>query len=59
MSYDKERKKYQSYINIKTDSGKKKMIALGRYPTALEAAQVRDAEVVKRGLPDPLNFPPS
>jgi len=59
VSYDKERKKYQSYINIKTDSGKKKMIALGRYPTALEAAQVRDAEVVKRGLPDPLNFPPS
>jgi len=59
VSWDKERKKYQSYINIKTDSGKKKMIALGRYPTALEAAQVRDAEIVKRGLPDPLNFPPS
>lgn len=58
VSWDKERKKYQSYIRMpKVDGVKGKMIALGRYPNALEAAQVRDAEIIKRGLPDPLNFP--
>lgn len=52
VSYDKTRGKYQSYIRIDG-----KMISLGRYLTAVEAAEVRDAELRKRGITElDLNF---
>ena len=59
VSRKKDSGKYRSYIRLpKVNGVEGKMIDLGCYPTALEAAQVRDAEIIKRGLPDPLNFPP-
>lgn len=57
VSFDKTRNKYQAYVRTRNASGASVMRALGRYSTALEAALIRDAEVLRLGLADDLNFP--
>lgn len=57
VSFDKSRNLYQAYVRIPCENGKSTMKALGRYQTALEAARVRDAEVLRLGLNQKLNFP--
>lgn len=52
VSWDKSRKRYSSYINYKG-----KRYSLGRFISAVEAAEKRDAFVIKNGLNTPLNFP--
>lgn len=57
VSYDKERNSFQAYVRVPNPNGSEKMVALGRYDTAYEAAKVRDLEVVRLGLNRKLNFP--
>jgi hypothetical protein len=57
VSLDKSRNLYQAYVRIPCETGKSTMRALGRYQTAFEAACVRDAEVLRLGLDQKLNFP--
>lgn len=57
VSYNKERNLFQAYIKVPVAGGKDKMVSLGRYKTAYEAAKARDYEVVRLGLSRRLNFP--
>jgi len=57
VSFDKERNSFQAYVRVPTKNGSDRMIALGRYSTAREAADVRDLEVIRLGLNAKLNFP--
>jgi len=57
VSYDKERKLFQAYVKVPVVEGKDKMVSLGRYKSAYEAAKVRDQEILRLGLNKKLNFP--
>lgn len=52
VSWHKKTKKYRADIQVEG-----KGYWLGTFPTAIEAAEARDAFVIKKGLHTPLNFP--